>query len=289
MPDLPTQHDNESLPQCLVITQSCPPLALLRASQQDALPSELAFDVSSHIESCLLCRILLAGLEHTPQPSLTAAERARIRRKLPIAPAAKAGWHWYAATAAAVALIVAGITLFLRQPDSTPAPQPVAQSQAAPVADSAQPSTPQVQIAKLAPPPDLSPALVLRGEASTAQPTAQQLAPAFAAYTQGDYPVAAQRFKLLAQQFPRSETPFLYLGITQLLQNDSHDALPVLTRADSLAHQNNGSQRYDATWYHALAAVAAHATDATTLLENVCFRKQSPYSPQACALRTSTK
>jgi hypothetical protein len=230
--------------------------------------------------------MLLTDLEDLPQPSLTSLERDRILSKLPIFVPAKIGWSWYAVSAAAVALVIAGF-FFLRQPASVPPFREVAQSQ--PATSASKPAAPLIQIAKLEPPLDLSPALVLRGEASATQPTAQQLEPAFTAYTQGDYPAAEQHFRILAQQFPRSETPFLYLGVTQLLQNDSTDALPNLSRAEALARQNNGPQRNDAAWYHALAAIDQHAPDASTLLENVCFRKSSPYSQQACQLKASIK
>ncbi len=288
MPDLPIQYDSESLPRG-VITPACPPLGLLRARREGALPSELAHDVGSHIDTCALCRMLLADLEHVPQPSLTNVERDRILSKLPILIPTKTGWSWYAVSAAAIALIVAGI-FFLRRPASMPPFQSAAQSQpSAPSTSIDNPSPPQLQIAKLEPPLDLSPALVLRGESSAAQPTAQQFQPGFTAYTQGDYPAAEQQFRILAQQFPRSETPFLYLGVTQLLENNSEAALPNLSRAEALARQNNGSQRNDAAWYHALAAVAQHSPDAGTLVENVCFRRSSPYSRQACQLKASVK
>lgn len=288
MPDIPIQYDSESLPKG-VLTPVCPPLGLLRASREGALPSELAHDVASHIDSCDLCQILLADLEHVPQPSLTNAERDRILNKLPILVPPKTSWSWYAVSAAAVALVVAGI-FFLRRPAQMPPFQSVAQTQpSTPSTPANQPAPSPLQIAKLAPPLDLSPQLVLRGESSASQPTAQQFEPAFAAYTQGDYPVAEQRFRILAQQFPRSETPFLYLGVTELLENNSQAALPNLSRAESLARQNNGSQRNDAAWYHALAAVAQRSPDAGTLVENVCFRKSSPYSQQACQLKASIK
>ncbi len=288
MPDLPIHYDSESLPKG-VLTPVCPPLGLLRASREEALPSELAHDVASHIDSCTLCQMLLADLEQIPVPSLTSAERDRILGRLPILTSPKTGWSWYAMAAAAIALVVAGIFL-LRRPIPMPPFRALAQSgHSAPSTPVSKPAPPQLQIAKLAPPLDLSPELILRGEASATQPTAQQFEPAFAAYTQANYPVAEQHFRILAQQFPRSETPFLYLGVTQLLQNNSEAALPNLSRAESLARQNNGPQRNDAAWYHALAAIARHSSDAGTLVENVCFRKSSPYSQQACQLRASIK
>ncbi len=292
MPDLSLPHHSESLPGGLHFFQPCPPLSLLRASIEDVLPSEIAADVSGHIDTCTVCQMLLTDLEAVPPASLTSVERARIRHQIPIAPPAhRSGWHWHATSAAAIALVVVAIAFLLRQPGSNSSSRPVTQSHPASSSteSAAQSAASPIQIARLAPPLDLSPALVLRGEASTAQPNAQQLAPAFAAYTQGDYALAAERFKILTDQFPRSETPFLYLGITQLLQNNEKSALPTLARADFLARQNHGAQRDDAAWYHALAAVAAQSADASDLLDSICERKQSPYSHQACELRESRK
>ena len=280
MPDLSFQYNGESLPAGVYVFQSCPPLSLLRASIEELLPSEIAFDVSSHIDACALCQMLLTDLEFVPPVSLTPKDRERIRRNLPVAPPPQThGWHWYAASAAAIALVVAGLSLFvhLSTVGAASSPAPVPQTL------STQPEPSPSVIAKLAPPLDPSSAPAVPGASSATQ----QLAPAFAAYTQSDYRLAAQRFKLLADQFPRSETPFLYLGITQLLQDDPKDAVPNLARADALARQNHGAQRNEAAWYHALAAVEAHSTDAPDLLESICTLKNSPYSQQACELSTN--
>ena len=283
MPDHPPQTTtselDESLPSSLRPTQHCPPLALLRAHQEEVLPATLASDINRHIEQCPLCRMLLTDLEHIPQPAITTQERDRILRKLPhVSTTTPAGWRWYAAAAAACFLAIAGAFLYLRQPQvnqtnlattQTPTPQPL---------------TPRLQIAKLALPIGMAPGLVLRGEASTQQPTADQLSPAFEAYAKDDYPLATQRFTQLADQFPRAELPFLYLGVTQLLQQDNAHALTTLNRADTLAQQNHSPQKDAAAWYHALASVAAHSSEASTLLQAVCNQTQSPYSQQACEL-----
>jgi hypothetical protein len=128
---------------------------------------------------------------------------------------------------------------------------------------------------------DLSPALVLRGESTTSEPTAQQLAPAFDAYSRNDYALAAQRFSQLAKQFPRSGTPFLYLGVTQLLTNDNADALFNLTRAEQFV---SPAQKEDASWYRAIAARRTNAPNASELLHTICGRNGSPYAQQACQL-----
>jgi hypothetical protein len=128
---------------------------------------------------------------------------------------------------------------------------------------------------------DLSPALVLRGETDTSEPSAQQLASAFDAYSRNDYTLATQRFSQLAKQFPRSGTPFLYLGVTQLLANDNASALYNLTRAEQFVSPN---QRDAASWYRAIAAQRSGAPNASQLLHAICSRNGSAYAQQACQL-----
>src|SRR5947209_6093960 len=225
MPD-PRSIDPESLPPGVYASRGCPPLPLLRAWPEQALPPELARDIASHVGGCVVCQALLADLEHLPQPSLTNAERVRIRRKLPLISSRESvagGWRWYSAAAAAAVLVIAGAILAVRHtayPDtvaSTPL-EVVPALTSSPPAPKPPAAEPRIaipsQIARLDPPLESSSALVLRGDASSSDPTAQQLAPAFSAYTSGNYTVAAQRFTQLAKQFPRSRTSFLYLGVT---------------------------------------------------------------------------
>jgi hypothetical protein len=281
-PQTPTSEQDEALPSGFRPTQHCPPVSILRAHQEEVLPATLAADVNLHIEQCPLCQMLLTDLQHLPQPAITTQERDRILRKLPHASSpVPAGWHWYAAAAAAFILAVAGAFLFLRQPQANQPNQAATQ----PTQTTTQQSlTSRFQIAKLALPIGMAPGLVLRGEAPTQQPTADQLSPAFEAYANDDYPLAAQRFTELADQFPRAELPFLYLGVTLLLQQDNVHALTSLNRADTLAQQNHSTQQDAAAWYHAQAALATNSSDAPHLLRVVCASTQSPYSKQACDL-----
>jgi hypothetical protein len=273
-------EQDEALPSNVRPNQHCPPLSLLRAHQEEVLAADLAADVNRHIEHCSLCQILLTDLQHVPQPAITASERDRILRKLPHA-AVPTGWPWYAASAAAIILAAAGAFLFLRQPQTS---QPTLATTQASLAPAPQSIGRNLEIAKLAVPIGLAPGLTLRGEAPTQQPTAAQVSPAFEAYVKDDYPLAAQRFTELADQFPRAELPFLYLGVTQLLQQDNAHALTTLNRADTLARENHSSQKDDAAWYHALAAIATHSPDAPHLLNVVCADTRSSYSKQACEL-----
>ena len=290
MPDR-HQYEADTLPDGVHASPTCPPLSLLRAWKEEVLPDDLARDVASHADACALCRTLLADLEYLSQPGITSAERDRIRRKLPLVapPVRTVGWRWYAVASAAAALIIAGVLLVVRETRhrdvvhvtppgvTSPAPEQTATVQ--------QPtSRTDLQVAKLEPPIDLSPALVLRGESSASVPTAQQLAPAFDAYTRNDYPLATQRFSQLAKQFPRSGTPFLYLGVTQLLTNDNVNALFNLTRAEQFVSPD---QKDTASWYRAIAALRTSAPNARQLLHTVCSRNGSPYAQQACQIEQS--
>jgi hypothetical protein len=287
MPDL-YPNEPDTLPAGVFASPACPPLALLRARQEDALPADLARDVASHVEDCSLCSTLISDLGHLPQPGITAAERARIRQKLPlIAPTARTGgWRWYTAAGAAAALVIAGVLVTINQtqhPRQAHMDVPITTEPAQTQADAPQAVTPSAgpQLAKLEPPVDLSPALVLRGEPTTSEPTAQQLAPAFDAYSRNDYTLATQRFSQLAKQFPRSGTPFLYLGVTQLLANENASALYNLTRAEQFVSPD---QKDAASWYRAIAALRTGAPNASQLLHAICGRNGSTYAQQACQL-----
>jgi hypothetical protein len=282
MPDRPppthTEID-ESLPPGVRPTSYCPPVALLRAYQEQVLPLTLASEIAEHLQHCGLCPVLLADLEHFPQPAITADERQRIRHTIP-SPLQTPSWRWYTSFATATALILAAIFLVLHHPTSTPAQTGHTAQPNQPTPATLPPQS-HLEVAKLDPPLELAPGLVLRGAAPSDQPTPDQLTPAFTAYTQSDYPLAAQLFSELAKQFPRADIPFLYLGVTQLLQNDSAAALPNLARAEQLA---TASRKDTAAWYHALAATQAHSPEAPVLLHFLCLRKKTPYSPQACQL-----
>jgi hypothetical protein len=282
-------NEPDTLPAGVYASQTCPPLALLRAWKEDVLTAELARDVASHAGSCTHCNTLVSDLEDLPQPGITAAERARIRQKLPlIAPTARTGgWRWYSVAGAAASLVVAGVLLAINQtehPRQAHIDDPAVTEPIPTHAVTLQPMSPpaEPQVAKLELPMDLSPALVLRGEAAASEPTAQQLAPAFDAYQRNDYPLAAERFSQLAKQFPRSGTPFLYLGVTQLLAHNNADALFNLTRAEQFV---SPTQKDAASWYRALAARRTGASNASELLDAICGRNGSPYAQQACQLR----
>jgi hypothetical protein len=96
----------------------------------------------------------------------------------------------------------------------------------------------------------------------------------------------AQRSSQLAKQFPRSGTPFLYLGITQLLMNDNTNAFFNLTRAEQFV---SSVKKDTASWYRAIAAMRANDPNARQLLHTICRRNGSPYAQQACQIEQGSQ
>lgn len=216
----------ESLPEALRPIRPCPPLKLLLAHKEDVLPENAAAEITGHLEHCGLCRTLLADVEHLSPPGLSKREQELMRRRMPIPEAVDSTkWRWYAVSGAVAAVLLVGAFLGLRA-------RPVQPVQTAQILQPKQSETvtpkqvqPQLEVAKLAPPLDLAPGLALRGSGPSDQPGPDQLAPAFDAYEKNDYSLAADRFDLLAKQFPRADLPMLYLGVTQLLRRTTRPRL----------------------------------------------------------------
>ena len=202
--------------------------------------------------------------------------RDRLGNTLPTpSPASSRKRLWYAASAAAAAVLLVGIFFALRPAPVVPAPaiRPV---QAPPQQAEGPKPEQRIEVAKLDPPVELAPEQV-----SGDHPSSGQLAPAFEAYGEDHYALAAERFRLLAKRFPRADVPLLYLGVSQLMMQDNKAALTSLARADQFATK---TRKDAASWYHAVAAVQAHGPDATALLHDLCRRNKSHYALQACDL-----
>ena len=286
MPEFDPSCDEveEALPNGLRPTPPCPPLPLLLAHQEGVLPEEAASSISSHLQHCGLCRTLLADLEHLPQPGLSEHERDRLRGKLPLpSPPSSGKWRWYASGAAVAAVLLVGAFFTLRPAPVPPAPATQATQATPPQAPAPiqKPEQPRLQVAKLDPPLELASELVLRGSAPGDRPTASELLPAFKAYGANQYPLAVERFSLLAKRYPRADVPLLYLGVAQLMVQDDHAALASLARADQFAAK---TRKDAASWYHAVAAVQTQSPEASALLHDLCHRNKSHYAQQACAL-----
>lgn len=260
---------------------ACPPLELLRAHGQSVLPDEIESRVNTHLVECQVCRMLLDDLSCADEPGLTQVEHDRIRKKVPVpqtTPPARR-FRWYIASAIAASLAIVAVFLFSGRFQKKSS----LQVSTSPATGYEPPTQLNLQVAKLAPPPPAESSLVFRGAVSGADPDADELAPAFAAYNEDDYSLAVSRFAKLTSRFPRSDIPILYLGVSQLLEGDNAAAVESLTQAEQLAKP---SRKDAATWYHAVAAVRVHSPDAPLLFRSLCNPHDSPYAQQACAVST---
>lgn len=257
---------------------ACPPLDMLRAHAESVLPSDAEARIGSHLAQCALCRMLLNDLPSLDNQGFSRASRDRVRSTIPVLPQKSSVTPWYAISAIAAGLTVIGFFLATanhrqstRQIATTHAPQPLLQSN----------PQPQLQIAKLPPPPPADSSIVFRGAVSATEPNQDELAPAFTAYNNNNYTLATARFAKLASRFPSSDIPVLYLGVSQLLNRNDSAALVSLTHADAIAKP---TRKDAASWYHAAAALMAHSPDAPALLQSLCNRGSSTYAQKACSL-----
>ena len=225
--------------------QPCPPLNLLLAHQEGTLPPELAQRIQHHLDRCPLCSVLLADLATLPEAPFTPGQEQRIGARLPsIDPgvstangskAARPRGHLrlYGAIAAGVLVcVMVGTQMYLhRQPSSTAKNAP-------PAIPSAPPSTVaalEIPLAPLAPPGNDATAPLTRGGHS-AEPSVNELLPAFDAYNAADYATAAKRFTALKKDYPHSEIVLLYLGVSQLFLHQDADAAVTLALEIGRAH-----------------------------------------------------
>jgi hypothetical protein len=223
--------------------------------------------------------MLLKDLPSLDNQQFTPASRERIRSTIPIPRQKSSATPWYAISAIAAGLVIIAflLTTANHQPPTqqiatTQAPQPIPQSNL---------RKSRLKITKLPPPPPAVSGIVFREAVSATEPDAAELASAFVAYNNNNYPLAAARFTRLATRFPSSDIPVLYLGVSQLLTGNNSAAFASLAHADAIARPR---QKDAASWYHAAAALLAHAPNAPALLRSACNRANSAYSPQACSL-----
>jgi len=161
-------------------------------------------------------------------------------------------------------------------------PAPVANNVPA-TAPSAPPPTVaalEIPLAPLAPPGNDAVAPLTRG-AHNAEPSIDELLPAFNAYNAADYTTAAKRFTALKKDYPHNEIVLLYLGVSQLFLHQDADAAGTLTLARRAATPASADA---AEWYSAIAAQRLHSPDAKTLLDALCEKAGSKYSADSCRI-----
>lgn len=270
--------------------QPCPPLNLLLAHQESTLPPELAQRVQQHLDRCPLCSVLLADLATLPEAPFTPGQEQRIAARLPSTdpgasvansnePARPRGhFRIYAAIAAGVLVcVLTGTEMYLhRQPASTANNAPAAIPSAPPPTVAAL----EIPLAPLAPPGNDETAPLTRGGHS-AEPSVNELLPAFDAYNAADYATAAKHFTALKKNYPHSEIVLLYLGVSQLFLHQDADAGATLALARHAAAPNSADA---AEWYSAIAAQRAHSPDAKALLDSLCKNASSKYSAESCRI-----
>ncbi len=270
--------------------QACPPLNLLLAHQEGTLPPELAQRIEQHLDRCPLCPVLLADLATLPEAPFAPGQEQRIAARLPATdpgasvvhsnePARPRGHlRVYAAIAAGILVcVMAGTQMYLhRQPSSTAKNAPPAIPSAPPPTVAAL----EIPLAPLAPPGNDATAPLTRGGHS-AEPSVNELLPAFDAYNAADYTTAAKRFTALKKDYPHSEIVLLYLGVSQLFLHQDADAGATLALARHAAAPASADA---ADWYSAIAAQRVHSPDAKALLDTLCKRADSIYSAESCRI-----
>lgn len=271
--------------------QACPPLNLLLAHQEGALPPELAERMQQHLDRCPLCPMLLADLATLPEAPFTSGQEQRIAARLPSTdpgasvvgidiekrPARGKLFSFAAIAAGVLVCALAGTEIYLHHQSTLIAKN-------TPPAISSPPPTVtaelEIPLAPLAPPGgDAAPPLTRGGH--SAEPSVNELLPAFNAYNAADYTTAAKRFTALKKDYPHSEIVLLYLGVSQLFLHQDADAQATLALARYAAAPYSADA---ADWYSAIAAQRMHSPDAKTLLDYLCKKTGSKYSSESCRI-----
>ncbi|MGA3327244.1 MAG: tetratricopeptide repeat protein [Terriglobia bacterium] len=267
---------------------SCPQPDILLASQAGVLDGETARNVTTHLEQCGFCRILLRDLTDAELSAARPDEERRVRERVlsaakASAKAEKAGggllasWFWKALPAAALA----GVALFavvwvrLHQPIA-PVPTPITGASQPALTAAAS----VFQWEKLPVKLQADSILVWRGAPRTDQEKyASELTTALAFYRDDNYREAAKQLAKVAQSYPRGVEAQLYLGISLLNLQQNAEAIAPLSAAQKLGPEEF---REDATWFLALAYERTHDTQqALAELQKMCQGKGG-YAHRAC-------
>ena len=234
---------------------SHPDPGLLRAVDQDVLPTEVAEEVRAHLESCQICLRLQQDLLHPSLSDPTLHEMERLRKR--ILPES-ASLRWPIRFLAAAAVVVLGLWIW----------NPFASRPKQPVQATAQVKYRlAVEAAPLRLP--LAAALVVRGRQEPPdQRYLEELGAAMEPYRGGRYQEAATKFAALADRYPNAVEPHFYLGVTRLLLGSSDAATAPLLRAQAIGGE---ALNDDIRWYVAAMRERTGAWEqAVPLLEQLC-------------------
>jgi tetratricopeptide (TPR) repeat protein len=182
-----------------------------------------------------------------------------------------------------LALVAGGGIAWMFFNGRQPAPPPAAVPQ--PIASDSHPVTldaPELQRVAPLPEPANLPTTTVNGETGIPLPTAADLAPGFAPYNHGDYPVAADKFRTLASTYSNSEMPFLYLGISELELGQNAPAQHDLDHAHKLATPDLLTE---IDWYLAISDLRLGLqSEALALLQSLCAMNDNIHHARACAI-----
>jgi hypothetical protein len=284
---------------------------LLLASQAGALPAEVAAQITRHVETCALCKLMASDLDEVDAEPIVETDRARIwkriQSKIPPQQAQAATlkvaglwskwWRSYlgpvpvalAATAVILIGILIGASLLRRtrvhqqEPVSRSGSSGVEQEPTQPAPQPSPPSIPGSNAFLLEKPPVRLPAsavMIWRGEADRGNTQAKELEQALVPYRADDYTGAEARLAKLSQKYPGSREARFYLGVCQLFLNKNQEAVANLRAASSLGRKPLAEET---EWY---LAIAYHRSgqddDARLLVERLC-RTGGKDSARACA------
>ena len=241
----------------------CPPPETLLPSLEGTLPQPQRDRVLAHLDACGVCRALAAAQE-SPECSLPTDEEAtRIRGRVTRAAALRRVWRPTAA-AATIAIVAGGV--WMSQFQRLPFDRPV--TPGPPAAEALREArtfvlaidTPAIELP--------SSALVLRGEA--ADPYVTALVRALEPFRRGDYPLAADRLRVLGSAHPDEPYARYYLGVSNLLAGQPLEAIAPLESVRG--HQPPSSWLHsEASWYLAVALERSNRVDqAVLVLTQLC-------------------
>ena len=265
---LRTRHDHD------------PPIDLLRAGHQDALPEDLQSDVTGFLATNAWSRTLVEGLA-AAETSLTAEEReqllARIQTRAAETAPPVARWRWLPPVFAGVALAAMVVLAVSIWPETPP---PAASPTLGPAREmAAARPTPDPRLPLDKPEIILSTgALTWRGT-TPENPLLAALRPGIEAFRAGDYARADRELDAIESQYPASVEVVFYQGVARLFLNDAAGAIESLQKAATLADVVFAPE---VDWYRAVAEQrAGHPTQARARLDRLC-RGTSKRAGAAC-------
>ena len=255
----------------------CPRPDLLIALEEGVLPETLAAPLRSHIAGCQFCARLRQDLNDPALAEPTLAEVAAVRLRVFGTPRPSSfRWRWIASIAAALVLTIG---LFYWQRTQLPAPQIARQTIPPPPAAT---TAPAFRLALQAAPLRLPfAAVVIRGsEGSVSEAYLKELGAALDPYRARRFDKSAERMAALRQKYPRAVEPPFYQGVSELLRNQTANAMEPLKAARDIGGEALSD---DIDWYLAITHErSGEWSAAEPLLARLC-NSEGHHRNAACA------